>query len=224
MTIAFDPADPFPRLAEPFGDYAAAQEHAAQVDAWLGLDTGRVEAALPRGELAAAGHQAWLDLPVRGLLTPYTELRALMERLAPADGSTVVDLGAGYGRLGFVLARHWPAVEFLGYELVAARVAEGRRCLAAHACARAELVAADLAEPAFAPRAASAYFLYDYGTRAAIEKTLEDLRAIARTRAIAVIGRGRASRDAIERRHPWLGEVVEPEHLPHASIYRSRAR
>lgn len=222
MALAFDPADPFPLVDPESVDYPAAQEHAAKADAWLDLRTEAVERSLPRGELAMTGQQLWLSLPVRGLLTPYTCLRALMERLAPVPGSTVVDLGAGYGRLGFVLGRHWPGVNFLGYEYVAGRVAEGNRCLAVHGHARARLEFADLAARGFRPLSAELYFLYDYGTREAIEKTLEDLRHIALTRPITVVGRGRSSRDAIERRHPWLSQVVRPEHAPHASIYRTR--
>lgn len=223
MTLALDPDDPFPLADERLVDYAAAQEHAAEVDAWLGLRTEEVERSLPRDALAATGQQLWLDLPVRGLLTPYTELRALMEHLKPAAGSLVVDLGAGYGRLGFVVARHCPGVSFLGYEFVAGRVGEGNRCLEAHGHAGSRLEQADLSSRTFRPVPADVYFLYDYGTREAIEKTLEDLRQVARTQPITVVGRGRASRDAIERRHPWLSQVVAPEHATHASIYRTRA-
>jgi hypothetical protein len=223
MAVPFDPADPFPLLADPYADYAGARAHAAAADAWLGLHCERVEAALPRDRLAREDRQLWLDLPLPSLQTPYVELRALMARLAPPPGHTVVDLGAGYGRLGFVIARHHPGVAFVGYELVAERAGEGTRCLAAHGCEAARLEVADLAAPDFAPCDADIYFLYDYGTRAAIEKTLEDLRRVAQRRPIAVVGRGRASRDAIERGQPWLAAVVAPEHFAHASIYRSRS-
>lgn len=222
MAVPFDPADPFPLLADPFADYAGARRHAEEADAWLGLRCAQIEAALPRDRLAREDRQLWLDLPLPSLQTPYVELRALMARVAPPPGSTVVDLGAGYGRLGFVIARHHPGVAFTGYELVAGRAGEGMRCLAAHGSGAARLEVADLADPEFAPRDADVYFLYDYGTRAAIAKTLADLRAIARRRPIVVVGRGRASRDAIERGEPWLSTIVPPEHFAHASIYRSR--
>jgi hypothetical protein len=83
------------------------------------------------------------------------------------------------------------------------------------------LECADLADPAFKPRLADFYFIYDFGSRPAIAKTLADLSLVARQGPITVVGRGRASRDEVERRHPWLSEVVEPEHLPRYSIYRS---
>ena len=155
--LAFDPDDPFPLLADPFSDHAAAQEHGEQVDAWLGLDT-------------AAG------------------------------------------------------VDFCGFELVAPRVAAAQAALDRFGAARARMVAADLAAADFSLCAADVYFMYDYGTRDAIEKTLADLRAVARERGVIVVGRGRACRDAIERRHPWLSGVVSPQHFAHASIYRTSPR
>jgi len=80
---------------------------------------------------------------------------------------------------------------------------------------------ADLSSREFSPIEADFYFIYDYGTPKAIEKTLHDLRKMAQIRPITVIGRGRLCRDSIERRHPWLGEVVKPDHIGHSSIYRS---
>ncbi len=75
--------------------------------------------------------------------------------------------------------------------------------------------------PDFKPDAADFFFIYDYGTRPAVQKTLEDLREIARSRPITVVGRGRLSRDAIERQHPWLSQVCPPRHFKNYSIYSS---
>lgn len=222
MTLLFDPRDPYPLLDPASHTYAEAQAHAAEVDRWLGLDTAAVEASLPLEDLRATGQQLWLDLPVPAMLTPYTELRWLLTRLDPSRGSKVIDLGAGYGRLAFVIMRHHPGVSFLGYELVAARVEAARRVLRTAPPSDIRLECADLAVANFAPAPADLYFLYDYGTRDAIEKTLEDLRHVARHRGITVAARGRASRDAIDHRHPWLSQVVRPEHHAHVSIYRSR--
>lgn len=226
MGIAFDPDDPFPLLPPPLRVYALEQEHAAQADAWLGLEIERIERELVESGRAADGkvEQNWVGLPSRSLLTPYTEIRETIVRLKPRDGSTLVDLGAGYGRVAFVVAAHFPALRFVGYEIVPERVAEGLRGLSrleSPGARGVELLEQDLAAPGFRPCEADFYFLYDFGSRAAIAKTLEDLRQIAAKRPITVVGRGRASRDEIERRHPWLSEVVEPEHLPRYSIYRT---
>lgn len=218
--IRFDPLAPYPLLPAESHTYAEAQVHAAEVDRWLGFEMEPIEGKLHAGMPGYEGQQLWIGLPLQAMLTPYTELRSMLARLAPQAGQTVVDLGAGYGRMGFVVARHHPGVRFVGYEFVQERVTEGSgRLRAAGAEKTSILLQADLSDPAFVPPAADFYFIYDYGTRKAIQKTLEDLREIAATRPICVVGRGRASRDAIEQHHPWLSQVRE--HLGNYSIYRS---
>lgn len=225
MLMSFDPQNPFPLPVEGQHTYADAQAHSQICDSWLGLHTNEVEEALiDKALLLGAGsreHQLWIGLPVRSLLTPYSEIRELLERLRPRQGQTVIDCGAGYGRIAFVLERHFPGVRFIGYELVPERVQEAARCLGRGEYPNAEMRCVDLADPAFMPAAADFYFIYDFGTRGAIEKTLQDLKRTARHRAATVVGRGRAVRDAIERGHPWLSQVVAPEHFSHYSIYRS---
>jgi precorrin-6B methylase 2 len=147
------------------------------------------------------------------------ELRTWLEELKPKDGETVADLGAGYGRLGFILARHFPGVNFLGLELVTERVKEGAKALANFPAPNARLETANLLR-ANTPEA-DIYFIYDFGARESILKVLDDLKRIAKTANIRVVGRGRRVRDLIEREHPWLGSVHQPVHGPHYSIYRN---
>lgn len=228
--LVFDPSDPFPLLEPESHSYPEAQSHSQRVDAWLGLETERVEEELIRKNRAAElpvlsvngdPQQLWTGLPVQALLTPYTEIRTILDQLPLRAGQTVVDLGAGYGRMGFVIDRHFPDVWFVGYELVLERVHEGQRGLKRAGCNNAFLERADLGDPSFVPLAADYYFLYDFGARWAIEKSLDDLKSVAVERAITVVGRGRSSRDAIERNHPWLSQVIPPNHFEHYSIYRS---
>ena len=216
--ILFDPEDPFPLLSAP--DYAAEKIHSAQVDQWLGIETEKLEAlesSMPQVE----GKNLWVGLPSASLLTPYTELREILSRIKPKAGETFVDLGAAYGRMAFVLARHHPDVSFIGYELSERRVKEGVSAFERSGLGRARLILQDLAAPGFTPVPACYYFVYDFGLRTDLEKTLSDLRAIAGTRAITVIGRGRLVRDLIERSEPWLSQVIPAEHHGRYSIYRS---
>lgn len=215
--IAFDPEDPFPLLALAPEHYPLAKRHAALADEWLGLRVSETEASLRD---PSDGQQRWLGHDPAIFLTPYVELRAWLEELGPAAGDRIVDLGAGYGRLGFVMARHFPQCHFLGFELVPERVSEGTSALARFG-AQGKLLVADLSDPSWRPPAAEIYFLYDYGTKAAIAKTLADLRELSQTKGIQVVGRGRAVRDLVEREHPWLGSVHLPRHHAHYSLYRS---
>lgn len=237
--IEFDLENPFPLIPDGTVSYRDEQAHAEAVDAWLGLKTASVEALLVEGfdrDLAREQNaRHWIGLPVQSLLTPYTELRAILEKLNLRDQTDravageprlVVDLGAGYGRMGFVIAREFPGVSFLGIEVVNERVCEGAAALLRFLERRRtpgsiSLVQGDLSSDEFILPEAQIYFLYDFGSAAAIEKTLGDLRAQAARRSLIVVGRGGATRDAIERRHPWLSQVTPPDHFPHFSIYRS---
>jgi ubiquinone/menaquinone biosynthesis C-methylase UbiE len=163
----------------------------------------------------------WVGLNIQSLLTPYTEIRELLHRLAIQPGQKLIDLGAGYGRIGFVMGHCYPESSFIGYEAVEERVQETLRCLERLSYPKVRMEQADLSAPEFKPEAADIYFIYDYGTRAAVEKTLEDLKEVARLHPITVVGRGRLSRDAIERHHPWLSQVEKPVHFKNYSIYRS---
>lgn len=213
--IEFSPEDPFPLVTGV--SYQDEQAHAALVDRWLGLRVDEIERSLAGGAGAAGSRDRyWIGLPSRALLTPYTELRAMLARLD--SFGRVVDLGAGYGRMGFVIARHFPRVDFLGVEVVEARVTEGARALREFG-AGGRLVQGDL-ESIDVPEA-DTYFIYDFGSDRAIEKTLQDLRARASWAPVTVVGRGGATRDAIDKRHPWLSQVNEPRHFAHYSIYRS---
>lgn len=222
--IKFNPDDPYPLLPPGSYTYLESQEHARQVDAWLGLATEAIEQKISKRLNPSdfqADQQLWIDLPVETLQTPYVEIREILSLLPLREGSKLIDLGCGYGRLGVVLARHYPEVHFLGYEFVEERVAKAGELLAQIGANRARIEKADLSDRNFSPEKGDIYFLYDYGSRSAIAKTLEDLRMIAQSEPIIVVGRGRASRDAIELNQPWLSQVVKPKHFPHYSIYFS---
>ncbi|HEY8279454.1 MAG TPA: class I SAM-dependent methyltransferase [Bdellovibrionota bacterium] len=217
--IEFHEKDPFPLVGEIIPElYADSKRHAASVDDWLGLAVEKIESRLADPK---DGAERWIGRHSSVFLTPYVELRAWLEELKPKEGSTVVDLGAGYGRLGFVLARHFPEVKFLGFELVPERVREGTAALARFKATNASLEEADLSLPSWKPPVADIYFIYDYGSPEAVRKTLEDLKHISNKKGIIVVGRGRGVRDKIEKEHPWLGSVYGPVHRAHYSIYRS---
>ncbi len=226
--LHFNPQDPFPLYPEGTHTYKEEQEYSDQVDAWLGIQTEKVEKEIQQGrfskEMVGAiekHQQLWVGLPVQALLTPYPEVRRILELLKPKPGSRVVDLGSAYGRIGFVVGRHFPKVHFTGYEYIRQRVDESRRCLEKWGFSHLKIEHVDLSQSEFMPEDADFYFIYDFGARKAIEKILQDLRSIARAQPITVVGRGRATRDAIELGHPWLSSVYAPTHYEHYSLYRS---
>ena len=226
--LVFDPTDPFPLLPPGSFSHAEAKAHAALVDEWLGLRVDLVERAVlanPRYLPTGSGHDTpqeyWRGLPSDSLQTPYVELRALLHLIAPAPGHTLVDLGSGLGRLAHVVGRQHPGVRFIGYEIVEERVRESVRCLEPFGYPEVRIEQADLGAASFIPLSAEYYFVYDFGSRPAIEKTLADLRRIAQERSITVVARGGRSRSIIARLHPWLCDVRTPRHYDNYSIYSS---
>lgn len=227
MAIEFSFENPFPLLAHDAFTLQEAQDHAAEVDRWLGLEIASCEERA-RGNQAygmsapRARENYWLNLPSKTLLTPYLELRRMVEDLHLPAGAALVDLGAGYGRLGFLLGHQYVNLSYIGFEIVAERVAEVQRCAERSGIgSRVQHHFADVSSDDFALPAADAFFIYDFGSREAIAKVLSKLKRLAQTRAIAVVARGGSSRSAIEREHPWLSEIVAPKHFKNYSIYFS---
>lgn len=213
--IPFSAQDPFPFLEAGTYTYAAAKEHSARVDDWLGFKADEVEGNLQ----PKPGQEIWHQLNIHAFQTPYVEIRTLLETVHPSSGQTMIDLGCGYGRMAHVIGRHFPDVRFIGYELVPERIAEGLRVLKPFTYDNIQLQEHDLLRMPL--QKAAYYFIYDYGTKAAIQKTLEELKELSKTGSFQVIARGRASRHLIHRDHFWLSEVHPPRHFETFSIYQA---
>ena len=209
-----------------------AKTDSIEIDALAGFHCQAVEQTLWEAKkhlraLGVAGPavpdaEAWVGLPLPALQTPYGELADLVRAIGPSPGETWVDLGAGYGRLAVVLAALAPEVRFIGYELIPERAHEGQRVLDNLGLAPlATLHTQDLSAARFSPAEADVYFLYEFGSRAHMEKTLADLREMARSRIITVAARGELCRSLIDRGHPWLTSAVNPVHGERVSIYRT---
>lgn len=228
--VKFERRDPFPHLNLGSFSKLAALDHAEEADRDLGLRVEMIEATLSsKGSRAPApvssgDHQnLWFGLEPRDLQTPYLEIRALLESVLPVGRQLeVVDLGCAYARMAFVIERHFPLVSFQGFEYVGERVNEARRVLEIAGAKRSRVDHADLTSKDFRLPRADVYFVYDYGTPAAIEKTLHDLKRVSSGRPLMIVARGRVVRYAIESRHPWLSRF-EPNAPERAfTIYRSR--
>lgn len=204
--------------------YHDAKIESEEIDTILGIETSRIEQEIidhTHVALTASGQQAWIGLPVQSMLTPYSEFAQIVRELSPKPGSTWVDLGAAYGRLGAVLGVLAPETSFIGYELIERRADEANALFERLGLSRASVHAQDLSLADFSPAEADCYFIYDFGTREAVSKTLEDLKNHARRKPLTVVARGRGSRSWIERNHPWLASIVAPHHAGTYSIYRT---
>ena len=139
----------------------------------------------------------------------------------PAPGARIADIGAGYGRMGLLIGALYPELRFIGVEVSPVRAHEGGRMLAPFSnvqwrCGDVTASGAEFPE-------ADHYFMYDFSDLESLFRVIDRLKPIARKRRISVIGRGRRTRDHIERMEPWLTAIVPPRHFGNFSIYRSEA-
>lgn len=204
-----------------------------QLDKILGFNVKEIEEDLLRrarlhnpdgthktwGQGIHDGNQTWVGLEPQTLQTPYSELKQMCDLLNPTESEIVVDLGAGYGRLGIVLGQLYPEVKFYGYEYVKERVKEGERILDEFQFYNAKLIEQDLVDENFKLPEADYYFVYDYGTLPHIRQTLKLLEEMGDKRNFKVIGRGQGTRSLIQYEHPWLSQVHDPHHEENFSIY-----
>lgn len=158
------------------------------------------------------GNQTWVGLHPETIQTPYAELIRICQKLELKTGEIVVDLGAGYGRLGIVLRELHPGVEFLGIECVPERVEEGKRVHGLN------LVQGDLTHSEFLPPEANHYFIYDFGKVSHIRDLLKKLSMIADRKKITITGRGKGIRSLISHEFLWLTPFHEEENFSLYSV------
>ncbi len=215
-------------------NYQSIQDHSEYVDKIIGFKIFETETKLKSmaqvlnplgsieswGKMMHEGSQSWVGLNPRQLLTPYNELMDMGRLLLSDKKSRIIDLGAGYARMAYVVNLLSPNSTFLGFEIVNERVEESNRQLVADQLFNSEMQQADLSAESFEIPIADIYLLYDYGTVEHIKKTINHLQLIARDNPLKIIGRGRL-RSFIQQDHPWLSQVYTPHHEPTFSIYSS---
>ncbi len=206
------------------------QAHSHDIDVGLGFGIIDIELDLvaraqrldPKGSVTSwgkmlhAGAQTWIGLSPHALLTPYGELDRMCELVGPKPEGQWVDLGAGYGRLAFVLNSHSPTTHFTGIECVSERVDEGNRIFMKNGLTRARLVKQDLFQDNFQLPLADCYLIYDYGSMDHLRWTMGQLQNLATVHRFHVVARGGTIRSLISYAHPWLLERAVEERF---SVY-----
>lgn len=197
-----------------------------EIDASLGLDVPQIEtellararAILPSGnhhlwgEAIHEGNQTWVGLHPETIQTPYLELKEICDLLCLKPKEKVVDLGASYGRLGFILASFYPEISFLGVEYVPERVKAGALVME-RLPGNIELIEGDLTDKDFQIPEAQYYFIYDFGKVAHIRETLQRFSLLADKKRFKLIARGKGIRSLIGNEFPWLIEIHSRENF-----------
>ena len=222
-----------PSLFARSDDYTQARHDSEQLDLLLGVNVPAIEEKLlqqarlrdPQGSHKSwgpglhQGNQTWVGLSHQTLQTPYSELIRMCELLNLRAGSLVVDLGAGYGRMGLVLEAFYPEVNFLGLEFVCERVVEGARIFEKLRCRHARIFQQDLCAQNFEIPEAEYYFIYDYGTLDHIRRTLKQFEDLSERRSFKLVARGTGVRNLIHYEQPWLANLAPAIHQGNFSVY-----
>lgn len=228
----------FRRLLDDLGEldishHETSRHQSEKIDKLLGFNISEIETNLlkeaqeksPKGNVQTwgaklhEGNQTWVGLWHQTLQTPYSEMRLICDLLAPLKDSLLVDLGAGYGRLGIVLHALYPGARFFGFEYVPERVIEGAKIFKELSCINASLVQEDLSREDFILPEADYYFIYDYGTVKHIRHTLKQIELMANHKKFKVIARGKGVISIIENEHPWLSKVFPVIREENFNIY-----
>lgn len=205
-------------------------EDSETIDRRLGLRVGEIEETLLSraraldpagthhswGSLLHQGNQTWVGLHPQSILTPYGELARICRELSPGPGELLVDLGAGYGRLGLVLRSLYPGVNFHGIEFVPERVREGQRVFSELGLDPDWLEEGDLTSPDFRLPEAEYFFVYDFGKIPHQRELLRRFSVLADRRRFKLVGRGKGIRSLVSHEFPW---VVESHRDENYSIY-----
>ncbi len=179
----------FSPLLHYIDDGIAKRRISSQIDLSLGFRVKEIEdilkdqarKLLPESQFGQwgpalhGGAQTWVGFDFQIFQTSYHDLKAMFELIRPKAGERIVDLGAGYGRMGIYLHHFYPQTEFLGVEIVKERVDEGNRVLVALGASDKKLAAIDLDKLTKLPLG-DIFFIYDFGSVAHIERVLEQLK------------------------------------------------
>ena len=139
-----------------------------------------------------------------GVQTSYSSILLALDRACVKPGARVLDLGSGYGRVGFVLGLLRPDLFFTGYEYVDHRVQDSRAVCQRLGLHQIEFETRDLS--VFELPRGDVYYLYDPFSRDTYATILNQLIEIGSQQSVTIITKGRANtwvRDALNDRG-WL--------------------
>ena len=144
-----------------------------------------------------------------GVQTSYASILMALDRVQLPQAAKVVDLGSGYGRVGFAIGLLRPDLEITGYEYVPHRVDNANDVAKAAGLTNVHFITQDLAAADFKIPKADVFYMYDPFSRETYGYVLDQLIAMGRTTPITVITKGRANdwvTDALKG-HGWQTEA-----------------
>lgn len=216
----------------PFG--SDIRNHSEMIDRLLGYESNRIEQELldqyqpynkPSVEGVPSspyeGTQTWIGLCPQALNTPYSEIVHSISYLKARAPKTVVDLGAGYGRVGVVLSSLLPDTKFIGYEVLSVRLREAERVFQKLGLKNCEMRCEDILDKEFRLPEAGVYFIYDFSDPHDLRVILKKLSAKLDRDKFFLIAKGKGIRSMIQLKYPEFWACNGAIHGKEWSIYSS---
>lgn len=164
--------------------------------------------------------QRWFGLHPQTLQTPFSEILDFLLLLKKYHINKVIDLGAGYGRVGVVMQSIFPKASFIGHEIVAQRVEEGNRIFQKLELDNCKLVNEDLLQLEGIPNA-DLYFIYDFSEYEDVRKLLNIFSKKMYKDRFFIVARGEGIRSMIQLKYPEFWAAHGAIHSKKWSIYSS---
>jgi hypothetical protein len=136
-------------------------------DSALGLYTPASETKLVQIAFEKKNKEQDLSMRVRGSFeyshtqTHYTDLMDLFNYLDPAPGESFIDIGSGFGRVGFFIGLCFPKISYRGFELIKERVLCSNSIKERNHFDNIDFFEQNLLDPNFKLPVSDYYFLYD---------------------------------------------------------------
>lgn len=128
-----------------------------------------------------------------GVQSSYSTILLALQYLNLPQGTRFVDLGAGFGRVGFTIGLLRPDIEFIGYEIVEARVNVVNQSSKTFGLDRhVKFYTQDLSAKDFQIPEADVYYLFDPFSEETYKYVLGQLNALAQRKKIRIVTNGKA--------------------------------
>lgn len=167
------------------------------------------------------GTQTWIGLHPQVLQTPYSEILDFFLILKKYRPKSIIDLGAGYGRVGIVMNSLMQETSFLGYEIMDVRLNEARRIFESLKLTNCEMVQKNILDNDFKLPSADIYFIYDFSDPMDVRKILSQLSNKLYKERFFIVAKGEGIRSLIQLKFPEFWASHGAIHRKNWSLYSS---
>lgn len=127
-----------------------------------------------------------------GAQSSYNTIITALNFLRLPQKARLIDLGSGFGRVGFVVSLLRPDINFTGYEYVGSRVEKANAAVEKLGISKQIFFQQDLSSPEFKIPEAEVYYLFDPFTSETYKYVVSQLNQMASKKKIMIVTKGNA--------------------------------